>query len=43
VTFSDGTTKRITTTARIDTTVETEYYQNGGILQTVLRKMINED
>jgi len=25
---------------RIDTPVETEYYRNGGILQTVLRKML---
>jgi len=25
--------------ARIDTPVEAEYYRNGGILQTVLRKL----
>ena len=43
ITFADGTKRTIMTTARIDTSVETEYYQNGGILQTVLRKMINED
>ena len=28
------------TTCRIDTPVEIEYYRNGGILQTVLRKML---
>jgi aconitate hydratase len=28
------------TTCRIDTPVEVEYYRNGGILQTVLRKML---
>jgi aconitate hydratase len=28
--------------ARIDTTVEVDYYRNGGVLQTVLRRMIRE-
>jgi aconitate hydratase len=32
--------KTFTTTCRIDTPVELEYYRNGGILQTVLRKML---
>jgi len=32
--------KRFTVTMRIDTPVEIEYYRNGGILQTVLRKML---
>ncbi len=32
--------KSFTTTCRIDTPVELEYYKNGGILQTVLRKMM---
>jgi aconitate hydratase len=32
--------KTFTTTCRIDTPVEIEYYRNGGILQTVLRKML---
>ena len=32
--------KTFTCTCRIDTPVEIEYYRNGGILQTVLRKMI---
>ena len=36
----DGTTTSFVTTARIDTPVEISYYQNGGILQTVLRKML---
>jgi aconitate hydratase len=32
--------KTFATTCRIDTPVELEYYRNGGILQTVLRKML---
>ena len=32
--------KSFVTTCRIDTPVELEYYRNGGILQTVLRKML---
>ncbi|MBC7785014.1 MAG: hypothetical protein H7144_14340, partial [Burkholderiales bacterium] len=32
--------KSFVTTCRIDTPVELEYYRNGGILQTVLRKMM---
>ncbi len=28
---------------RIDTPVEVEYYRNGGILQTVLRKLVKEN
>jgi aconitate hydratase len=35
---ADG--KTFTTTCRIDTPVELEYYRNGGILQTVLRKLM---
>jgi aconitate hydratase len=35
---ADG--KTFTCTCRIDTPVEVEYYRNGGILQTVLRKML---
>ncbi len=37
---ADGLEKRFTATVRIDTPVEVEYYRNGGILQTVLRKML---
>ncbi len=36
----DGKTIEFTVTCRIDTPVEIDYYRNGGILQTVLRKMI---
>ena len=41
-TASDGTTRQFTTTVRIDTPVELDYYRNGGILQTVLRKLLAE-
>jgi aconitate hydratase len=36
----DGTKTSFTATARLDTPVEISYYRNGGILQTVLRKML---
>ena len=36
----DGTKTSFVTTARLDTPVEINYYRNGGILQTVLRKML---
>jgi aconitate hydratase len=35
-----GKKKEFTTLARIDTLVELDYYRNGGILQTVLRKLL---
>lgn len=35
-----GTRKEFETTVRIDTPVELDYYRNGGILQTVLRKLL---
>ena len=35
----DGSTVTFETVCRIDTPVEVEYYRNGGILHTVLRKM----
>jgi aconitate hydratase len=38
-TAEDGTVTRFTTRARLDSDVDVEYYRNGGILQTVLRKM----
>ena len=38
-TKKDGTKVTFVTTCRIDTPVEVEYYRNGGILHTVLRKM----
>jgi aconitate hydratase len=36
----DGARASFVTTMRIDTPVEISYYRNGGILQTVLRKML---
>ncbi|NQT41048.1 MAG: aconitate hydratase AcnA [Planctomycetes bacterium] len=38
-TAADGTVNEFPVTVRIDTPVELEYYRNGGILQTVLRKL----
>ena len=38
-TSPDGGKVPFTTTCRIDTPVEVDYYRNGGILHTVLRKM----
>jgi aconitate hydratase len=37
---ADGKRKEFTCMARIDTPVELDYYRNGGILQTVLRKLL---
>jgi aconitate hydratase len=36
----DGTRSSFTVIARLDTPVEVNYYRNGGILQTVLRKLL---
>jgi aconitate hydratase len=36
----DGTETRTTAVVRLDTPVDVKYYRNGGILQTVLRKML---
>jgi aconitate hydratase len=41
-TSTDGSTKTFTTLCRIDTPVEVEYFRNGGILHTVLRKLASE-
>jgi aconitate hydratase len=41
-TAPDGTRKEFTTVCRIDTPVELDYYRNGGILQTVLRRILSE-
>ncbi len=38
----DGGTISFTARCRIDTPVEAEYYRNGGVLQTVLRRLLNE-
>jgi len=40
VTGEDGSTRNFTVLCRIDTPVELTYYRNGGILHTVLRKML---
>ncbi len=39
--YKDGSSKKIKVLSRIDTENEVEYYKNGGILQSVLRNMIN--
>ena len=39
--YKDGTIKTIKLLCRIDTQNEVEYYKNGGILQFVLRNMLN--
>jgi aconitate hydratase len=39
-TAGDGKKIEFTTTCRIDTPIEIEYYRNGGILQTVLRNIL---
>ena len=38
----DGSIVEFQATVRIDTPIEVEYYRNGGILQTVLRKLVVE-
>ena len=38
----DGKTIEFTCVCRVDTPVEIEYFRNGGILQTVVRKKLNE-
>ena len=38
-TSADGKAKEFTVIARVDTPVEVDYLRNGGILQTVLRKL----
>jgi aconitate hydratase len=40
VAAKDGSVRRFTVVARLDTPVDIRYYANGGILQTVLRKML---
>jgi aconitate hydratase len=41
-TSADGSVKKFTAVARLDTPVEVEYYRNGGILQTVLRGFLKQ-
>ncbi|TVQ80294.1 MAG: aconitate hydratase AcnA [Phycisphaeraceae bacterium] len=40
-TRADGTKVNFKALCRIDTPVEVEYYRNGGILQTVIRRILN--
>ncbi len=42
-TGTDGDVKTFEAIARVDTPIEIEYYRNGGILQTVLRKFIDQE
>jgi aconitate hydratase len=42
LTREEGEKVEFTTTCRIDTPVEIEYYRNGGILHTVLRKVLKK-
>ena len=42
-TAADGSKKEFSATVRIDTPVEMDYYRNGGILQTVIRKLLKEE
>jgi len=39
-TSQDGTKKKFSVICRLDTPIEVEYFRNGGILQTVIRKLI---
>ena len=41
-TDADGKETKFDAVVRIDTPVEMDYYRNGGILQTVLRNLLNE-
>jgi len=36
----DGAVRAFQAIARVDSPVEVEYYRNGGILQTVLRRLV---
>jgi len=38
-----GRRTQFTVVARVDTPVEVEYYRNGGVLQTVLRRLLAPD
>jgi len=38
----DGSSFEFVTMCRVDTPVEIEYFRNGGILHTVIRKKLNE-
>jgi aconitate hydratase len=40
VTRKDGTVENVSVRCRIDTPIEIEYYQHGGILPFVLRQLV---
>jgi aconitate hydratase len=40
ITRADGTRQEVTVTLRVDTPIEVDYYQNGGILPYVLRQLL---
>ncbi len=40
ITHADGSKKEVTVTLRVDTPIEVDYYQNGGILPYVLRQLL---
>src|SRR5262249_22729323 len=40
---ADGETREVPVTLRIDTPIEVEYYQHGGILPYVLRQLIGQE
>ncbi len=42
-TREDGSTLEFRATARVDSPVEVDYYRNGGILPTVLRRLVGHD
>ena len=42
ITMGDGTVKNITLKCRIDTAVEIEYIENGGVLHYVLRNLARD-
>jgi aconitate hydratase len=43
ITYADGTEKAITLKCRIDTGIEIEYIENGGVLHYVLRDLAGRD
>jgi aconitate hydratase len=43
VTREDSTTFSFTTTARLDSAIEIDYYRNGGILPAVLRNLLSAE
>ncbi len=42
VTGEDGATRELTAIARLDSPIDIRYYRNGGILQTVLRRLVED-